>query len=296
MQDQAMTTPSSPRAWFIADIAISATMLWLCLWRWNLGASPDASLGPWRSWTPILAIPAFIVVALVMGALGRRVVGFLPYVLRWLFVSAGLVLLAWIGVDLVTARSQPANGVATLGASAKREVGEAMKGPIPSDRRRRLEQAMVAAEAGEALGVALERAEASGVPVPTAEPLPRADGVTEASAEAIAMQEAGALLLEYGDELAAGQLPEEVAAYAKDAGLDDEKMVQQVALFLASKAIAYYFGAPYAIVFELLMALLDDGEITLGEIVRLGTACVMSITPAGDFDAELFAESFERLG
>ena len=261
-------------------------------------AGPEATISVWGTWTPIAAIPALVVVASVIGGLRPSAGGFLPYVLRWVFVGCGLGLLAWIASDIAAAPTREPSTVVGEGVKAEREVAQALASASTPQQRQRLEQAMVAARAGETLGIALDRARERGVDVPVSPAqvdAPTGDLVADhAPAGAAGMQEITALLLEYGEELAAGEVPEEVASFIEDAGLD-QQLLQQAALFLASRAIAYYFGAPYAVVFELLVALLDDGEITLGELVRLGAACGMAFTADG-IDAERLLESFEQLG
>lgn len=296
-----MNTASNPRSWLIADISIASATLWLCWWRWSLPpqAGPDSVLTVWGTWTPVAVLPALVVVAAIIGAIRPSAGGFLPYALRWVFAAVSLGLLAWIGTDLTAAPTRVPKTLATVGVSAEREAKSAMESAPSPERRRRLEQAMHAAQVGTKLGVALERAQESGVDVPGTNPRDAPEPTSETAEPSAAnggIEMVTALLQEYGDELAAGTVPDEVASFLADAGLDEKEILQQAALFLASKAIAYYFGAPYVVVFEILVALLDDGELTLGELVRLGTAVGMSITPSGGLDIKLLARNFEHVG
>lgn len=296
MQPESVSAPSAPHGWFIADVSITSATLWLCVWRWKLVLAAGTQPGVWGTWIPAVTIPAIVVVAAVIGAVRPKAIGFLPYVLRWVFVTCGLGLLLWIGVDLRAVSALAPTSLAGVAARAEQEVDAAMTAASSPERRRRLEQAKEAASTGAKLGAALERARASGVDVPGGTVKSTTSTSTSTPTPADELREVTELLREYGVELAEGRAPPELAPFLKEAGIDGDAALRNAAVFLASRAIAAYFGIQYAIVFELLMKLLDDGELTLGELVRLGTACAMAITPSGGFDAELLAESFERVG
>jgi hypothetical protein len=277
--------PNSDHRGFTADLALSLVVPWLILWRVQLSIV-SSPVGFWSGWLAFAVVAGFIVLAIVLGSIAKTARGYLPFAARWLLLAASLVLLIWALVDVASGPATP-ESVAQVNAKAREDAEAAFTMAKTPEDKRVAEQAIAAADGLEAFGEILEAGAKQGVTIPAA---PR-----EGDASVPAGADAAAILREYGPDLAAGKLPRQLEPVAEELGLNAEDLLLQAGMALATQAIAEYFGMPYVVAFKILVALLDDGELSPGEIIRLGTAVALSVDADG-LDMDMLAQQFDDVG
>lgn len=292
------TKPSDPpppalsagdgRPGFIADLAFTLIVPWLILWRIELPAGHIQSI--WTGWWPALMVGILLTVALVVGRSQRNPRGFLPYRLRWVLLTAVLVLPAWIGLSIVdAANSRPR--LQSGAAAIRREVERELTTSTRPDEQPELRQALAATEDADKLAKVLEAADAAQIATPQAAIEAPLDA--QATADPTLHDEAQKNI-GLAESLEAGNLPSgDLAEMTEEAGLDEAKMLAAL-LVLAAALLAPLLGLSPAVTMMLLKTLVADGELSVGGALRVAYAMHESALPDGTFDEQKLLKDFER--
>lgn len=281
-----MSKPDSPfeqpeagsgRLGFIADLGFILCATWLVLWRTELSTAVRGSL--WASWWPALALGGLVGAATVVGLTQRKPRGFLPYSFRWALLAVLLVLPAWLAISLLDSGARDRT-IRSLADESRREAQQLLNAADRPEERQRQQQVIDAADAGLKLAEALDAAKAQGIEVPkfdlstqlAPEELERLGPDTvDALKEVLGLADA----LEKG-----GGLPPDLAEVVSSTGLDNPKVMLAL-LGLLAAVLAPALGLSAGLVLKVLQALVIDGSLSLGGLLRVVPALLASIGPSG---------------
>lgn len=276
------------RPGFIADLGFTLVVPWLVLWRYELPGGPVRSM--WTGWWPVIIVVGLLFAALAIGAAQRRPRGFLPYNVRWALLGATLVLPAWIAVSL----ADLGNRTVTFDAAAGdlRPTLQDRLADASTQDKEQVRNALDAVAASERLAEVVGSVEQAGKLLPAAK-LPELSPeaavdptTTKTLAQAIGIADA----IENGQPL-----PPEFAKEADAAGLDDAKILAAL-LVVAAAFLAPLLGLSTEITLMLVQALVAEGAITVGNVLRVAMALATSTTPGGNFDEAKIRDNFDRYG
>jgi hypothetical protein len=280
------------RLGFIADLAFVFCVVWLALWRSEMSGAVPGSI--WTSWWPAFVLAALLVVALVIGLVQRRPRGFLPYTLRWFFLTASLVLPVWIAFSLADAGDAPLLTVEAAATELRASAESARTAAKTLEERREAEAAVGTAEATERLAAALDAAETRGIELPKRDLLelgidPAAIAQLPPKSKTVLEQAAGlAAMLDSGQPPPPG-----VSDLLHEFGLDNP-MVQKALIGLAAATLGPLFGLSPVLIEAILTALISDG-FSFGSVINVALSLATSTTKSGKVSARKFRSNYKAI-
>lgn len=280
------------RLGFIADLAFVFCVVWLALWRSEVSTAAPGSI--WTGWWPALVLTGLLVVALVIGLVQPRPRGFLPYALRWIFLTASLVLPVWIAFSLADGGNAPILRVETAATELRASAESALAAAKTLDERREAEAAVGTAEATAKLAAALDAAEVRGLEIPRRDLSalgidPAAVALLPPKNKTVLEQAAGLTAM-----LESGQPPPPgVSDLLREFGLDNP-MVQKALIGLAAVTLGPIFSLSPAVVEAILTALISDG-FSFGSVINVALAVATSTTKTGKVSARKFRSNYKAI-
>ncbi|WAS96414.1 hypothetical protein [Nannocystis punicea] len=269
--------PGAGRLGFIADLGFILCATWLVLWRTELYGATRGSI--WASWWPALVLGGLIGAATVVGLSQRKSHGFLPYSFRWALLAVLLVLPAWLALSLLDAGTRDRT-IRSVAHESRREAAQLLAAADSPEERQRQQRVVDAADAGLKLAEALDAAKAKGIEVPTVDLVSQLSpdelerlgpGTVDTLEEVLGIAEA----IEQG-----GSLPPDVAEVVSSAGLDNPKVMLAL-LGLLAALLAPALGLSSGLILKILQALVINGSLSLGGLLRVVPALLGSIGPNG---------------
>lgn len=268
-----------------ADVALSLATPWLALWRAQVPLN-EAARGGWTSWWPLGVGGGLVVLGILIGFASRARRGYMPYALRWILLVGAILLAAWTSAEVAMSRPTRA-GAQRIAERSKERAAAAVEAAQTPKEQRIARQAVSAADGVERFGELLDAAAAAGIDVPAP---------ANATADSSVGEQAAALLTEYGEDLAVGTMPLELAEMADQLGLSGDDFLMQAGIALASHLLAQHLGMPYLAIIKIAVELLADGEVTAGDLIRLGTSVALSVDSGGSINPDLLAQQFDKVG
>lgn len=279
------------RLGFIADLVFLFCVVWLALWRGEIyGASPGSI---WTSWWPALVLIALLAVALAIGLVKRRPHGFFPYPLRWLLLTASLVLPGWIALSLAEGDAPVLNMQAA--ATELRASAEASRAVAKTPEEQRQAQAAVdTAEATEKLAALLAAAKDRGIELPK-------KALTELGFDPAAVAELDPATKESLEQAAglaemqqSGQPPPPgVSDLLREFGLDNP-LLQKALIGALAATLGPILGLSPVLIEAILSALIADG-LSFDSVMNVGLALMMSTTKTGKPSVTKFRSNYKLI-
>lgn len=265
------------RLGFIADLGFILCATWLVLWRTELSSAIRGSI--WASWWPALVLGGLIGAATVVGLSQRKPRGFLPYSFRWALLAVLLVLPAWLAISLLDSGARD-RSIRGLAEGSRREAQQLLAAADSPEERQRQQRVVDAADAGLKLAEALDAATAKGIEVPTVD---LASQLSPEEIERLGPDTVHTIeeMLGMADAIErGGGLPPDLADVVSSAGLDNPKVMLAL-LGLLAAALAPVLGLSAGLILKVLQALVINGSLSLGGLLRVVPALLGSIGPNG---------------
>lgn len=264
------------RLGFIADLGFILCATWLVLWRTELSGAIRGSI--WATWWPAVVLGGLIGAATVVGLSQRKPRGFLPYSFRWALLAVLLVLPAWLAISLLDAGTRDRT-IRNVADESRREAAQLLAAADSPEERQRQQRVVDAADAGLKLAEALDAAKAKGIEVPTA------DLASQLSPEELERLGPGTVesleqVLGLAESIEKGGLPPDLAEVVSSTGLDDPKVMLAL-LGLLAALLAPALGLSSGLILKVLQALVINGSLSLGGLLRVVPALLGSIGPNG---------------
>ena len=279
------------RAGFTADLAFAFCVAWLLLWRAELFTAASGSI--WLGWWPAVVLGGLLLAALGIGLTHRHPRAFFPVTLRWVGLTACLILPVWIAFSIADAA--PATSLKHAADQLRTSGAELQRAAKTQEQVREAESVVETSDAVERLALALGAAKDRGIAVPR-KPLTEMgftpEDVAELPAPTKDLLEQGAGLMELQKQ--GLPPPAGFADLMREFGLDNP-LIQKALIGLAAATLGPLIGVSPALIEVVFAALLAGGELSWDNIFDVAVALALSSTKAGNLSATKFKRNLNNI-